>query len=241
MELKYESLKLENQHNLKIMKEDYENKIKKIKEENMNNIKKFQDYLKILKNRIVYKKNEISIIYKINKNENKLRIFDSDFVKAKKEFCKILIDGQEYELQENLDISNINKNLETLEIKLKVNGKITSFYSMFYKCTSLLYLPVISKFNTSNFISMCDMFCDCSSLSFLPDISKWNTSEVTTMAEMFSGCTSLLFLLDISNWDICNVTDLLLFIIIFDLNHLILNILINIKKIFLLLKVLFIS
>ena len=181
-----------------------ENKLRKLKEENMDNIKKFEAYLKVLEKRISFVNNEITIIYEINKNENFVKIFDEDFVKAKKDFCKILYEGKEYELQENFNVENINKNSKLLEIKLKITKKIISFYGMFYQCTSLLYLPDISKYDTSDITGMNDMFCDCSSLLFLPDISNWNTSKVEKFGEMFYGCTSLMFLPDISKWDTSN-------------------------------------
>ena len=149
---------------------DYEERTKLLNEKYINNIKKFEDYLKVLEKRISYVNNEITIIYKINKNEKFVKIFDKDFVEAKKKFCKILYNGKEYDLQENFNVENINKYSETLEIKLKVVHKIISFYSMFYNCTSLLYLPDISKFDTSNITNMIDMFAGCSSLLFLPDI-----------------------------------------------------------------------
>jgi len=52
---------------------------------------------------------------------------------------------------------------------------------------------------------MTNMFYNCSSLLFLPDISKWNTNNVKYMDEMFDGCSSLMFLPDISKWDISSV------------------------------------
>ena len=55
--------------------------------ENKNNIKKFQEYINILEDKIVYVDNEISIIYRINKNEDNIKIFDIDFVKDKKDIC----------------------------------------------------------------------------------------------------------------------------------------------------------
>ena len=63
-----------------------ENKLRKLKEENMNNIKKFEEYLKILEKRISFVNNEITIIYKINKNENFVKIFDEYFAQSKKRF-----------------------------------------------------------------------------------------------------------------------------------------------------------
>ena len=49
------------------------------------------------------------------------------------------------------------------------------------------------------------LFSGCSSLSFLPDISKWDTSKVNTMMGMFDNCHSLVYLSDISKWNISNV------------------------------------
>ena len=176
---------------------------KKLKEENKNNIKKFEEYLKILEKRISFVNNEITIIYKIKENEKFVKIFGDDFVKAKKDFCKILYEGKEYELVKDFNVENINS--ELLEIKLKIVKKIVSFYGMFYQCSSLLYVPDISKFDTSNIVSMNDMFCDCSSLLFLPDISKWNTSNAIKLDYMFKNCKSLLYLPNISKWNIKNV------------------------------------
>jgi len=56
---------------------------------------------------------------------------------------------------------------------------------MFYECSSILFLPEISKWNTNNVTNMSYMFFGCSSLSSLPDISKWNISRKYSM---FSGC-----------------------------------------------------
>ena len=42
------------------------------------------------------------------------------------------------------------------------------------------------------------IFSNCSSLLFLPDISKWNTSKVTEMKVLFADCSLLLSLTDIS-------------------------------------------
>jgi len=165
-----------NKHELIKLKDEYEKRIEKMRLQWIKMIAErihyLEAYLKILDKRIIYNNNIITIIYKINKNEDFIKIFDEDFVEAKKDFCKILYEGKEYELQENFDVKNINKNSDLLEIKLKIPKKITSFYSMFYKCKSLLFLPDISKFDTSNITSMTDMFCECSSLLFLPDISK---------------------------------------------------------------------
>ena len=48
------------------------------------------------------------------------------------------------------------------------------------------------------------MFKDCSSLIFLPDISKWNITNVKNMKYLFSGCQSLKDLPNLSKWKISN-------------------------------------
>ena len=76
---------------------------------------------------------------------------------------------------------------------------------MFYNCISLLYLPDISKWNTSNVLKMNNMFCRCISLSYLPNISKWNVNKVSNMDEMFYKCYSLSFLPDLSKWNLSKI------------------------------------
>ena len=49
---------------------------------------------------------------------------------------------------------------------------------MFSYCESLISLPDISKWNTTNVTNMNHMFYFCNSLKSLPDISKWNTTNV---------------------------------------------------------------
>ena len=60
---------------------------------------------------------------------------------------------------------------------------------MFFRCSSLLSLPEISKWNISKVYDMDGMFAWCSSLSSLPDISKWETKNVS-MKFMFLGCNN---------------------------------------------------
>ena len=175
--------------------------------------------------------NEITMIYKINKNENSIRIFGSKFVENNKDKCKIIYNDNEYELENEFKLNDIRENQDTIQIKLKGIKNITNMSNMFclcksllslpdiskidtskvtdmsgmFECSSLLSLPDISNWDTSNVSNMCALFHNCSSLLYLPDISKWNTSNVSNMNYMFSGCKSLKFLPDISKWNITNV------------------------------------
>ena len=151
--------------------------------------------------------NEINIIYKINKYDEHIKIFGETFVKNNKNNCKILFEGNEYELQECFDIRNY-KNKEKLEITLIGINNITDMSFMFSDCTSLLSLPDLPKWNIRNVTNMYKLFGNCSSLISLADISKWNTSLVKDMSLMFYKCSSLKSLPDISEWDIKNVNNI---------------------------------
>ena len=137
---------------------------------------------------------EINIIYKVNKDDNEVKIFDSGFVERNKNKCKIINLGKEEELKEKIKIytSWFSKKMDKLEIKLKGILNITDASNMFSYCSSLSSLPDISKWNTSNVTNMSFMFSWCSSLSSLPDISEWNTSNVTNMSNMFDECNKSL-------------------------------------------------
>jgi len=138
---------------------------------------------------------EINILYIINRKNN-IDIFGSKFVENNKNKYKMIIDNEEYELAHNYNIKSHNNN--KLKIKLKGINNITDMSYMFFRCSSLLSLSDISKWNTNNVTNMCYMFSGCSSLSSLPDISKWNTNNITDTSEMFSRCKSLSSLPDIS-------------------------------------------
>ena len=182
-----------------------------------------------------YKINEMTIKYKVNKERNQMRLFGDEFVKNNKNRCKIVIEGKEKEITENMDIDEKIRNKDILEIKLQETNLITDMsyifsYSenlssssdiskwdtknvnnmsgMFSRCNSLKSLPDISNWDTKNVTDMSYMFDRCNSLESLSNISNWNTSNVTNMSSMFSGCNSLKSLPDISNWDIQNVTDM---------------------------------
>ena len=51
------------------------------------------------------------------------------------------------------------------------------------------------------------MFYFCSSLISLPNISEWNTSQVSNMSGMFSECNSLLNLPDMKKPNNCITSD----------------------------------
>ena len=152
-------------------------------------------------------RNQILIVYKINNNETKLKLFGYNFIKNNREKCQIIIQNKIHELNEYLDVSDYgNKN--TLDIGLKGINDITDASYMFYNCTSLLRLSDISSWNTSKITNMSFMFSGCTSLNFLPDLSKFDTNNLIDINHMFSDCSSLISLPDISLWNTDNITNI---------------------------------
>ena len=170
----------------------------------MNNIhNKFENIINIYKKTEFH--DEITMIYNINNNE-KIKILGKQFVENNKNNCKILYKNKEYELTEEFDTKNINK--DKLEIKLKGINNVTSIKYLFYECKSLELLPDIHKWNMENVTNMSFLFYECTSLKYLPDLSKWKTDNVSEMRCMFTRCSSLKSLSDISKWDTSKVTSI---------------------------------
>ena len=90
-------------------------------------------------------------------------------------------------------LSRFFEDLTTLEtiagLEYLNTEKVTSMYSMFYRCSKLTSLDV-TKFNTAKVTDMSYMFYYCSSLTSLY-LTNFNTENVTDMNNMFSWCSSL--------------------------------------------------
>jgi len=152
--------------------------------------------------------NEMTIIYRINDNDNEIKLFGNDFVNHNKENCFLSINGKNHEFCEYLYKEEINNNQSTIEIKLKEIKTMTNLSYMFYYCLSLISLPDISEWNMSNVTDLSYIFSCCESLTNLSDISKWDISKVTNLSYMFDNCKKLSTLPDISIWSTNNVTDM---------------------------------
>ena len=150
-------------------------------------------------------KNTFTIIYNINKNEDKIKLFGSQFVTKNRNKCKIIFENKEYELQEYFDKKNYSHIQNELKIELKVIDKISNTTQMFAQCSSLKSLPDISDLDTSSITKMDWMFLECKSLVKFPDTLDWDTSNVTSMMGMFGRCESLVSLPDISQWNTSKV------------------------------------
>ena len=152
--------------------------------------------------------NEMTLIYNIDKNTEKVNIFYKDFVNNNKNNCYIVMDGQKYELCNEFKLNKYKEEKNMLEIHLIEIRPITNMSCMFYKCNSLNSSSDFSSWDTRNVTNMSYMFGECGSLKSLPDISNFNTKNVTDISYMFTCCGSLLSLPDISNWDTENVINM---------------------------------
>ena len=104
--------------------------------------------------------------YEGDKENINIKIFGDTFVENNKKKCKMVIDNKELEITGKYNIENCNNN--KLEIELKGINNVVDMSYMFNRCSSLLSLPDISKWNTNNVSDMNWMFSGCSSLSSLP-------------------------------------------------------------------------
>ena len=150
---------------------------------------------------IIYKNIKLKESHKNNFTEKKsmIKLFGENFVENNKNECKITINGEERELCSFYE-SEILKENELFEIKLKGIKKIIDASYMFFDCISLYSLPDISQWNTYHIVSMSHMFDGCKSLVNLPEISKWNTTNVEDMSYMFKDCCSLHTFPYITKW-----------------------------------------
>ena len=135
-----------------------------IEEENIKN--KINLILDVVDKNEIFDDDEITLIYKKNKNENLIKIFDSVFVQNNKNICKIKYENKEIELKEFL---NIDSNNEKIEISLKGIKKITNANKMFYECKNLISIPDIMKWNLSSLNEKNEMFESCSEFLIIPE------------------------------------------------------------------------
>ena len=82
---------------------------------------------------------------------------------------------------------------------------VTSMFSMFRECTSLIYNSSISGWDTSNVTDMRSMFRD---MNFNQELGTWDMSSVNNIEFMFHGNTTFNNggSPSIANWDTSNIT-----------------------------------
>ena len=154
-------------------------------------------------------KDYIKLVYKINANEEKIKLFGDKFIEDNinlKNKLKIIYSKKEFEFQQFFDVKNICKDDKNiLKIKLKGINELINISYMFDECESLLSVLYFSNWNFSKINNMKCMFNRCKNLQSLFDISNLNTSQVGNMGFLFSRCKSLISLPDLSIWDTSKV------------------------------------
>ena len=105
--------------------------------------------------------NEITLIYKIEKNKNRIRIFGEIFVNNNKDKCYIKYKDKKYELDIYFLKTNIEEKDNLLELKLIQTANFTNISYMFYNCFSLFSIPDIDNLKINDVIDLNYMFYFC--------------------------------------------------------------------------------
>ena len=201
VELEKINLKNNKISDVEILKKNIPIYIKEINLDGNNLIKKDLDEIYLL----ILKQDKNYIIYKIDRNDNKIKLFNKKFVDRNKQNFTIIIDGKEEEITSHY---KTKENEEILKVKLKIIENITDLSDMFSGCSNLLSIDGLSKLETESVTNMSNLFSECSSLSSVDGISDWKTNNVSTMNGMFSKCSSLSSLKGISKWKTMNVKNM---------------------------------
>jgi len=154
--------------------------------------------------------NSIDIFYQIQGNQQRLKLFGDNFVKNNKNNCKIIINGNKYELCNYINISNYNYNHNSKIFKIQLTGikSISDMSYMFHKCNNLFSIPYLSQINTSKVTSMRCLFEHCILLETVEGISDWDIRNVTDIRGLFYNCHSLKKISNITKWDTRNVSEM---------------------------------
>ena len=103
----------------------------------------FNNFKKYIYIEIEYKPNE--------KNENKVRIFGTNFINNNKEKCLIIYNEIEYQLKEYFEEIDDNYNhKDQIIFKLKIISQIMDISYMFKECNTLFSFSDILFFNNDN-------------------------------------------------------------------------------------------
>ena len=150
-------------------------------------------------------KSDSEITLTIKGSGNQL-ILNSDFI-SQNSFdstsCEILINNIPQEFQNSFEyyLPDEDENI----INIKWNIPITNCDYMFYQMSNIIKID-ISKFDSSEVVSMNQMFAECSSLTSL-NLENLDTSKVTEMVKTFSRCI-LLTSIDLSSFSTSSVNNM---------------------------------
>ena len=143
------------------------------------------DKLKFLIDKYNILKNEMTLVYKIKKEEKYVKLFDKRFIKNNKDNCFLIIDNKLIDICEYCDINNNITNSDNITIQLLEKKLVTDMSYIFSSCNGLSPESDFSTWHTINVTKMNNMFFYCNLLTSLPDITKINTSNVTDFSYFF--------------------------------------------------------
>ena len=94
-------------------------------------------------------------------------------------------------------------NLDITATDIPNLSELTSFASLFRKCTNLVFNDSINNWDVSNINSFVVSIRECP--NFNQPLNNWNVSNVTSFEGMFFGCS--IFNQDLSNWNVSNAVN----------------------------------
>ena len=185
---------------------NFDETINDLKHINFNDklINKFQNIMNLYC-RMRYSK-EITLKYKINKNDKKIKIFGDEFVRNNEHKCKISIDGKDCDLKSEIYLNkDFQRKKSKIFIVLKDVNKINNMDEAF-KDTSLLSSPDLAKLDTTNVDSMRGAFQNCFYLEDMQEL-EWDVKNVRDMSYLFSGCINMKYI-SFKNWQTGKIQDM---------------------------------
>ena len=112
--------------------------------------------------------NTIQIIYKLNKNYNKVNIFGKIFVKNNENNCRIKYKDKEFRLRDYLEI-NENAHEDEITLDLIITNEIKDMSYMFFECNSLISFPDKYLLNSPDISDLSDINSELITSSFSYD------------------------------------------------------------------------
>ena len=138
---------------------------------NFNNNKNKKEFsnqiIDINYNKKFIKKNIGKMIYKNTNYNQKIKIFNEEFISNNMIRAKIFINNKQYDLKEN-----IQNEKQIFKVEIKFIDNIFNLHYMFKDCLSLFSIYNFQNLNTKYLRTIFKLFYGCSSLIYIDDISN---------------------------------------------------------------------
>ena len=124
--------------------------------------------------------NELNDLYFDYEFSNSLDFYYGSIISSFENISSISKEGNNY------NSGNSDNKMDFIQVSSTNKNKIKYMGGMFSGCLSLISIPDISKWDTSNVNNMSRLFQGCNSLISLPDITKWITINPNMFDENFN-------------------------------------------------------